>query len=191
VSAVVFEPPEHTHPASTRQVIEHPSLLDVLASSHFSSPASKPSPHVVIQFTGLVELSWAYPSSHFWQVSAEVVEPPEHTHPASTSQVDEHPSLIAMLASSHFSVPASKPSPQVVTQFSGLVELSWTYPAVHCVQVSAVVVEPPEQTQPASTSQVDEHPSLLAVLVSSHFSSPASLPSPQVVTQFSGLVELS
>jgi hypothetical protein len=125
------------------------------------------------------------------QVSAVVVEPPEQTQPASTRQVDEHPSLLAVLVSSHFSSPASLPSPQGVTQFSGLVELSWTYPALHCVQMSAVVVEPPEHTHPASTSQVDEHPSKLAVLVSSHFSSPASKPSPQVVTQFSGLVELS
>jgi len=59
--------------------------------------------------------------------------------------------------------------------------------------VSAVVGLPPIQTQPASTDEQSEaQPSTVAaVFPSSHFSVPASSPSPHFVTHVSGFAALS
>jgi hypothetical protein len=159
VSAVVVDPPEQTQLDSTAQVALQPSPFLTFPSSQPSVLAtSSPSPHIVTQ------------------VSAEVVEPPDQTHPASTTHVELHPSPPPVSPSSQPSVPASKPSPHTVTQFSFVA--SGSYPAAHNVQVSDVVVEPPLQTQPVSTVQVEEHPSLLSVSPSSQPSLTVSNPLP-------------
>ena len=117
--------------------------------------------------------------------------PPSQTHDASTDdQSDLHPSLLAVLSSSHFSVHALRPSPQCGTQTVGLRGLFWYNPEVQKVQVSLEVVDPPLQTHEDSTElQSDLHPSPLTVFPSSHFSVPASSPSPHWVTQAVGFKE--
>lgn len=108
-----MDPPDHTQPVSTsEQSLLQPSPLLVLPSSHFSVPANKPSPHTVTQAVGVVALFWYQPEAQNVQVSLFVVEPPLHTQLVSTvDQSDAHPSLLFVFPSSHFSVPARKPSP--------------------------------------------------------------------------------
>ena len=55
------------------------------------------------------------------------------------------------------------------------------------MQVSAVVVDPPDQTQLASMAHVLLHPSPLLELLSSHCSDPNLIPSPQSKTHAVGL----
>lgn len=65
--------------------------------SHSSRPATRLSPHVVVQIEG---------------VSVQV-------QPSSTLQLMEHPSFSFMFKSSHFSVPFNRPSPQFGRQTEG------------------------------------------------------------------------
>ena len=74
---------------------------------------------------------------------------PEQVNPNSiTKQSDAHPSKEIVFESSQTSLPDMIPSPQTVEQVEGN----------------------PTQFQPDSVEQVDEHPSLLATLLSSHIS---------------------
>jgi hypothetical protein len=118
-SVEAVEPPEQTQLDSTVQVVLQPSPLAMSPSSQPSAPTSLPSPQIGTQFSGLAGLSWLNPDVHNSQTSAEVVEPPMHTQLVSTvEQSDAHPSPPPVSPSSQFSSPASKPSPQVGTQFS-------------------------------------------------------------------------
>jgi len=67
-----------------------------------------------------------------------------------------------------------------------------SYPTGQSWQISLLTSDPPLQAQPSSIDRQSAlHPSALLVFSSSHDSAPARLPSPQIVTQFSGLVGLS
>lgn len=68
---------------------------------------------------------------------------------------------------------------QVVLVASGEV------PKVHTVQAEGVVIDPPTQTEPASITHVEFHPSPFATLLSSHSSVACCNPSPQITTQLS------
>ena len=135
-----------------------------------------------------------------------------HTHPCSTEQVLLHPSLSALLPSSHAAFDATrKPSPQLVVHSLGsAVPQSKPHSTVHSAeqpssasaslssQVSSPTMMPSPhsdshvvkphgtkvQTQPscrdARTVQSLLHPSSLTVLPSSHASSNALTPSPQL-----------
>lgn len=72
-------------------------------------------------------------ASHDTQVSADVEEPPAHVKPSSIApQSPRHPSRLTVLPSSQISEPTRRPSPQTAVQASG------------------VLMEPPEQINPAS-----------------------------------------
>ena len=137
VSLEVEEPPVQVHPVSTLHVELHPSLLDVLPSSQYAD-------------TELNRLLSPQISEH---VSLEVEEPPVQVHPVSTLHVELHPSLFAVLPSSHLVVKV-------------LNRLLSPHISVH---VSLEVEEPPVQVHPVSTLHVELHPSLLDVLPSSQY----------------------
>ena len=82
--AVEESPRVHTHPDSTAQVAEHPSLATILLSSQYPEIGlmTAPSPHISIQTLGFV----ASPS-----VQDQLV---------STEQVEEQPSLLSVFPSS-------------------------------------------------------------------------------------------
>jgi len=106
------------------------------------------------------------------QVSAVVGEPPEHVKPSSmVAQFSSQPSRLRRLPSSHASVPTRRPSPQMGTHASMLVEV------------------PPLHVKPGSTVHVSLQPSPAAVLLSSHASLAGAhmmrRPSPQMTVQVS------
>src|SRR4051794_5447498 len=72
------------------------------------------------------------------------------SHPASSWQVDEQQSLLAVLPSSHCSAPTLRPSPQIAAQTLGA----------------------PAQVKPLCTVQVAEQPSPAVTLPSSQASAP-------------------
>jgi hypothetical protein len=90
-----------------------------------------------------------------------------HEKPHSTKQLDEHPSPLSVLPSSHVSVPTTLLSPHtgvnVLLSHTGKVEV-----------------------QPGSISQALLHPSFGTVLPSSQASLDAFTPSPQLITQTFG-----
>ena len=86
-------------------------------------------------------------------MSFDEEEPPDQDHPVSTFHVELHPSLFAVLPSSHIvdKVLNRLLSPHISEQ------------------VSLEVEEPPVQVHPVSTLHVELHPSLLDVLPSSQY----------------------
>ena len=137
VSFADEEPPVQVHPVSTLHVELHPSLFAVLPSSQYVD-------------TELNRLLSPQISEH---VSFADEEPPVQVHPVSTFHVELHPSLLAVLPSSHLvdSVFIRLLSPQISEH------------------VSLVVEEPPVQVHPVSTLHVELHPSPFAVLPSSQY----------------------
>ena len=170
-------------PGSIWQVLEQPSPLALLPSSHCSPLRILPSPHLAMQ---------ALPTTRHW-------------YPVSTVlQSAEQPSPLAVLPSSHCSLPSRTPLPHVTAEHlqrcpgvhwqpaSILLQSDeqpspsfwlpsshtspfeiWTTPSPH--RGAGLQGEPGiGQTKPPSSWQVLLQPSLLSLLPSSQ-SSPASM----------------
>ena len=132
---VVESPKVQVQPASTEQEESQPSEALVLPSSQYPlrGKVTFPSPQISLQTLAL-ELS-----------------PRVHVQPASTAQVELHPSPFAWFESSQY------PAVGVIT-----------IPSPHAsVQLLAVVGFPNVQVHPVSSLHIDDHPSLPLVLPSS------------------------
>ena len=143
-------PPEHVQPVSKEQLESHPSPFDVLPSSQ----------------KVLVLLNFLQSPHISKQVSFRLVVPPEHFHPVSMFQADEHPSPSIRLWSSQY------------VKF----ELN-LLPSPHIsVQTSGVVIVPPIQFHPLSIWQWALHPSFEYKFPSSQWleSNLAVFPSPHI-----------
>ena len=187
--------PVQVYPNSElKQSDEHPSDDAVLESSQISLPAMIPSPQTVEQTEGN----------------------PTQFHPDSVWQVEEHPSLFATLVSSQSSVYTGEavvslaPLPQVEVQTVGFVPVH-EYPAAGPVhelahpipsfvpsshpsfdafkpspQLETQLEGAPVQVNANSGTQVELHPSELAVPPSSHASGETMIPSPQTMEHVEG-----
>ena len=117
-----------------------------------------------------------FPSPQISEQTLAVVESPSvQVQSVSTVQVEEHPSLLRTLPSSHFPTMGTIvfPSPQI---------------SVHTL---AVTESPRVQLHEASTAQIDEHPSPLVVPPSSQYPAVGTItfPSPQESEQILAVIE--
>lgn len=201
-------------PDSSVQVLEQPSPLLVSPSSHASGNAvlRMPSPQTrIVQSTshvavGNVAASHASPAFNTpfpHEGLVHMVKPfagPEHEKPVSTKHVDEQPSPLIVLPSSHISDEAGlrRPSPHTRTVQSMSQVAVGNDPAgagSHCSgpprtpfphALPKQELKPfsgPEHEQPASTKHVDEQQSPLNVLLSSHTSPATALRTPSPHTR--------
>ena len=170
-------PDVQIYPSSIVHDEEHPSVLPELKSSHSSEACFSPSPQVVshTSFAMFGEVA----GSHSVQVSSPKILPPVHIKLLSIVQAELHPSLSALLSSSHSSVGCLSPSPHLMSQtvLPGLGEV----PPVHSLQLSLAVIEPPFQMCMLSIVQEELHPSLSVRLSSSQSSEECLRPSPQTI----------
>ena len=136
--------------ASTAQAASHPSPVDIPPSSQYPAVGfmTSPSPQTSLH-TEAVEES-----------------PSVQEYPVSTAQVEEHPSLSAVLESSQYPAIGAIENPSPHTS----------------VQILAVEVSPKVHSQFASTAHEASHPSLAVVPPSSQYPAVGftTAPSPQI-----------
>src|SRR5437016_3424139 len=96
---------EQIHPTSDEHVEEHPSPSILFPSSHTSPGSTFPSPHMG---TGFFVQGPPVPSLALG-----------HVYPDSVAHVDEHPSPLVLLPSSHVSPASTFPSPHTIVETHG------------------------------------------------------------------------